>query len=102
MYDYLHKHKRIAQVILAIIMVPFAFVGVDYYFRRGDAQPSIATVGSGKITRVEFDELLREQQERLRQQLGRGYDPAIFENPEVRYSLVEQLVGQRVLYDRAR
>jgi peptidyl-prolyl cis-trans isomerase D len=102
MYDYLHKHKRIAQVILALIMVPFAFVGVDYYFRRGDSQPSVATVGSGKVTRAEFDDLLREQQERMRQQLGRAYDPAMLDTPEVRFALVDQLVNQHVLYERAR
>ena len=33
MYDLLYKHNRIAQIILALMMVPFAFFGVDYYFR---------------------------------------------------------------------
>jgi peptidyl-prolyl cis-trans isomerase D len=102
MYDYLHKHKRIAQFILALIMVPFAFVGVDYYFRRTDSQQTVATVGDSKISRAEYDELVREQQERMRQEMGRGFDPAIFDNPEVRYALVDQLVSQRVLYERAR
>jgi hypothetical protein len=36
MFDLVHKHKRIAQFILALIMIPFAFFGVDYYFRTGD------------------------------------------------------------------
>lgn len=102
MYDYLHKHKRIAQLILGLIMVPFAFVGVDYYFRRGDAQQGVATVGGSKISRAEYDELVREQQERMRQQMGRAFDPAIFDSPDVRYALVDQLVSQRVLQDRSR
>ena len=29
MFDLVHKHKRIAQFILALIMIPFAFFGVD-------------------------------------------------------------------------
>ncbi len=102
MYDYLHKHKRVAQLILALIMVPFAFVGVDYYFRRGDSQQGVATVGGSKISRAEYDELVREQQERMRQQMGRAFDPAIFDSPDVRYALVDQLVSQRVLQDRSR
>jgi peptidyl-prolyl cis-trans isomerase D len=102
MYDYLHKHKRIAQLILALIMVPFAFVGVDYYFRRSDSQQGVATVGGSKISRAEYDELVREQQERMRQQMGRAFDPAIFDSPDVRYALVDQLVSQRVLQDRSR
>lgn len=102
MFDLVHKHKRIAQIILALLIVPFAFVGVDYYFRRDGTTPAVATVAGAEITRAEFDELVRQQQERLRQQMGRGFDPAIFDNPEVRYSLVEQLVAQRLLQQEAR
>jgi peptidyl-prolyl cis-trans isomerase D len=102
MFDLVHKHKRIAQLILALLIIPFAFVGVDYYFRRDAATPAVATVGDSEITRAEFDELLRQQQERLRAQMGRAFDPAIFDNPEVRYSLVEQLVAQRLLQKEAR
>ena len=47
MFDLLHKHKRVAQVILALITLPFAFFGVDYYFRGGRrdrrSRPSAAT-----------------------------------------------------------
>jgi len=102
MFDLVHKHKRVAQVILALLIVPFAFVGVDYYFRRDAATPAVATVAGEEVTRAEFDELVRQQQDRLRQQMGRGFDPAIFDNPEVRYSLVEQLVAQRLLQGQAR
>ena len=35
MFDLVHKHKRAAQVILFLITLPFAFFGVDYYFRGG-------------------------------------------------------------------
>jgi peptidyl-prolyl cis-trans isomerase D len=102
MYQLLYKHKRLTQLILALIALPFAFFGVDYYF-RGDAGPvSIATVGRDKVTQSEFDEVMREQQDRMRQQLGRSYDPAMFDNPEVRYALVEQLINQRLLENQAR
>lgn len=102
MFDLVHKHKRIAQIILALLIVPFAFVGVDYYFRRDSTVAAVATVSGQEISRAEFDELVRQQQDRLRQQMGRGFDPAIFDNPEVRYSLVEQLVAQRLLQQEAR
>jgi len=102
MYDLLYKHKRLTQLLLALIALPFAFFGVDYYF-RGDAGPqAIATVGRDKVTQNEFDDVLREQQDRMRQQLGRNFDPAMFDNPEVRYALVDQLVNQRLLENQAR
>jgi peptidyl-prolyl cis-trans isomerase D len=101
MFDLVAKHKRIAQFVLALIAIPFAFVGVDYYFRRDATTPPVATVGGSEVTRAEFDELVRQQQDRMRQTMGRGFDPAIFDNPEVRYSLVEQLVSQRLLQRQA-
>src|SRR5438094_2670409 len=102
MYDFLHKRKRIVQVILALISLPFAFFGVDYYFRQSGGSDTVAAVGRDKVTQGEFDEALREQQDRMRQTLGRNYDPSLFDTPEARYALVDQLVNQRLLENRAR
>ena len=102
MFDTIHKHKRLAQIVLALVIVPFAFFGVDQYFRRDGSTPAVASVGGVEITRFEFDELMRQQQDRMRAAMGRGFDPAIFDNPEVRFSLVEQLVAQKLLQKEAR
>src|SRR5207249_7827141 len=102
MFDFVHKKKRVVQFVLALISLPFAFFGVDYYFRSAGSSSAVATVGGDKITEAEFAETLREQQNRMRQTLGQNFDPAMFDNPEVRYSLLEQLIGQRLLQDEAR
>ncbi len=97
MYDLLHKHKRIAQLILALISLPFAFFGVDYYFRSGDAAADVvATYKGGRITQAEFTQTLRDQQENL-QRAQRPFDPAMFDNPDVRFQILQQLVRQRVI-----
>ena len=101
MYDFLDKHKRAVQIVLALIALPFAFFGVDFYFRGGDRESVVATVGGQKITRAEFEQSLREQGDRMRAQMGRGFDPSLLENAEVRYAIVEQLVNQRLLADEA-
>jgi hypothetical protein len=46
MFDLVQKHKRVAQVILFLLMVPFAFFGVDYYFRGGASEAAVATVAA--------------------------------------------------------
>jgi peptidyl-prolyl cis-trans isomerase D len=102
MYDFLHRRKRTVQVILALITLPFAFFGVDYYFRDTARVGEVATVAGSRITQAEFDNTLREQQERMRQALGRNFDPAVFDDPEVRYSLLDGLIGQRLLQEQAR
>ncbi len=102
MFDIVYRKKRLVQLILALITLPFAFFGVDYYFRSGPGLSEVAQVGSDKVTQAEFDDALRNQQDRMRQQLGKNYDPVVFENPEVRYQLLQQLIGQRLLDDQAR
>ncbi|HVJ75453.1 MAG TPA: SurA N-terminal domain-containing protein [Casimicrobiaceae bacterium] len=102
MYDFLDKHKRAVQVVLAMIMLPFAFFGVDWYFRGAAGDETVATVSGQKITRQEFENALREQSDRMRQTMGRGFDPALLDNPEVRYAVVENLVNQRLLAAEAR
>ena len=81
MFDLVTKHKRIAQFVLALIAIPFAFVGVDYYFRRDATTAPIATVGGSEVTRAEFDELVRQQQDRMRQTMGRGLRPRDLRQP---------------------
>ena len=102
MFDFLDKHKRAAQVVLGIIGLTFVFFGTYSYFQRSAGVPEVASVGGDKITQNEFDELLRSQQDRMRESLGANYDPAMFDNPEIRYALVEQLVNQRLLENQAR
>ena len=96
MYDLVHRHKFLAQIILALIMIPFAFFGVDYYFRTGETVGEIAKFEGGSITEAEFANAIRDQQENLRRS-AQGVDPAIFDNPEVRYNLLQQLLRERLL-----
>ena len=102
MFDLVHKHKTAAQLILFLMMVPFAFFGVDYYFRGNNATDSVATIGKEKITQAEFDQSLRDQQQRARQMLGRNFDPAMFDNPEVRFAVLDAVINEHLLASTAR
>ena len=103
MYDFLHRRKRLVQIILALITLPFAFFGVDYYFRSASGPGGeVASVAGDKITLAEFQDGLRGQQERMRQAMGANFDPAVFDNPEMRYSVLDQMIGQRLLRREAR
>lgn len=102
MFDIVYKQKRLVQFVLALITLPFAFFGVDYYFRGTASAGEVARVGGDKITQAEFANAIRDQQDRMRQSLGANYDPAVFDNPEVRYATLEQLISQRLLEDQAR
>src|SRR5437762_11347204 len=101
MFDFVHKNKRWVQVILAIVMLPFALWGVYSYNSATDGGGNVATIGRDKITQREFDDAMREQQNRMRQMLGRNFDPATYDNPEVRFNLLESLISDRLLRRQA-
>jgi peptidyl-prolyl cis-trans isomerase D len=97
MFDAVRNNKRIVQVFLALITLPFAFFGVDSYMRNGDSGSDVATIGDVKITQQQFQQSLREQQDRLRTQLGAQFDPKMLENPEARKAILDDLINQRLL-----
>jgi peptidyl-prolyl cis-trans isomerase D len=96
MFDLVAKHKRIVQFVLALITLPFAFFGVDYYFRRSEMIGEVASFDGGTITQAEFAQSLRDQQEMM-MRAQRGVDPAMFETPEVRFNILQQLIRDRLL-----
>ncbi|MBI4995900.1 MAG: SurA N-terminal domain-containing protein [Rhodocyclales bacterium] len=96
MFDSVRNNKKVVQVILALIILPFAFWGVESYIGNMGGSKEVASVGGSKISQAEFREALREQQDRLRPSLG-GRDPALLESPELRRAVLDNLVQRRLL-----
>ena len=101
MFNLVRNNKRLMQVVLALIALPFAFWGVDSYQRVMSRAGDVAEAGGQKITEQEFGEALRQQQERLRGMLGRNFDPAVFDSPAIRMELLEGMISQRLLMQHA-
>ncbi|MER2540552.1 MAG: SurA N-terminal domain-containing protein [Azonexus sp.] len=97
MFDAVRNNKRIVQIFLALITLPFAFFGVDSYVRSVGSEGDVAKIGDVKITQQQFQQALREQQERLRSQMGGQLDPKLLDNPEARNAILNDLVDQRLL-----
>jgi peptidyl-prolyl cis-trans isomerase D len=101
MFDIVRNNRKITQIFLALITLPFAFWGVESYVRNANVGGEVATVGKGKITQQELQSALREQQDRMRTQLGGKADPAMFETPQMRRAVLDSLVTQRLLAEQA-
>ena len=82
---------------MALIILPFALWGVDSYNNSGDTADIVGEVDGEKITRYAFDNAMRQQQDRLRQQLGDQLDETIFDTPEMKRAVIENIIGQRLL-----
>lgn len=100
MFDFVQEKKRLVQIVLLLIILPFAFWGVDSY-RGSVAQDNPATVNGAKITQQELENSLRQQQERLREMLGANYDPVMFDTAEMKRAVLDNLIAQHLIIDRA-
>jgi peptidyl-prolyl cis-trans isomerase D len=97
MFEAIRNNKRVAQVILGLLIIPFALFGIDSYFGDRMGGGEIATVGGTPITRHEFDRALEEQRSRLREQLGADASAALLDSEELRQATLDQLVIRRAL-----
>lgn len=97
MFDLVNKHRRLVQLLLALITLPFAFWGIDSYFRDAASTDEVARVGSSKITMQQLDVAMRERADQIRARQGGAVDARLFESPEFRQSVLNELVEQRLL-----
>ncbi len=97
MFDLVNKHRRFVQLLLALITLPFAFWGIDSYFRDAASTDEVARVGSSKITMQQLDTAMRERADQIRARQGGAVDARLFESPEFRQSVLNELVEQRLL-----
>ncbi|MEQ1915954.1 MAG: SurA N-terminal domain-containing protein, partial [Gallionella sp.] len=101
MFDFVQEKKRFVYIILAMMILPFAFFGLDSYRHSGNAE-SPASVNGAKISAQELDNSLRQQQEQLRQRMGPNFDPALFDTPEMKKAVLDNLIAQRLLLEQAK
>ena len=101
MFDFVQEKRRLVQIVLALIILPFAFWGVDSYRKSGGASP-LATVDGEKIGQQEFENALNQQQQRFREMAGANFDPSFFDKPEIKSSVLDRLVTQHLMAIEAR
>jgi hypothetical protein len=97
MFDLVNKHRKFVQILLALITLPFAFWGIDSYFKDAASTDEVARVGSSKITMQQLDVAMRERADQIRSRQGGSVDAKLFESPQFRQSVLNELVEQRLL-----
>jgi peptidyl-prolyl cis-trans isomerase D len=96
MFEVVRNNKRLAQGILAIVTVPFAFVGLEF-LKAGAGDTEVARVGGAPIYQTEFDRAMRNQQDRLRRTVGAQASLAMLESDELRQAVLDNLVNNQML-----
>jgi peptidyl-prolyl cis-trans isomerase D len=86
----------IAIFIFAILIIPFAFVGVSSYF-TSDAVNSVAVVNDQEITINQFNQGFQNYRRRMQAQLGTAFDPVQFDQPVIRRQFLDQMIDEELL-----
>ena len=89
----------VAKAILALITIPFALWGIESYVQTPAGQDTVATVEKEKISAQEFQQAVRNQLDQFRQQFGGSIDASVMDNPEMRKSILDQLIDQRLVIE---
>ena len=96
MFDFVHRRKRVVQVIMVIAVLPFLFWGIESY-RNTDGEDYIAIISGEKIHRQEFDQALRDQYDSMRNSMGDSFNISMLDDPGIRFSVLEGLIQKRLL-----
>ncbi|MDZ7842822.1 MAG: SurA N-terminal domain-containing protein [Gammaproteobacteria bacterium] len=90
----------IAYVIVGIIIIPFAFWGVNEYFAGGE-DVVVATVGDAEIQQVDYRRELDNRRAQMRRMLGEDFQPELANSPEFKRGVLEDLITRRLLDQHA-
>ncbi len=98
MFEFIRTHKRLMQIFLMLLIVPsFVLVGVSSYQSKGDSANAIATVDGQNITQQEWEAAQRRQIDRYRQAMGAQFDQKMFDTPEAKQAILDNLIAERAV-----
>jgi len=98
MFDFVRTHQKLMQIILALLIVPsFVLVGVSGVKLFGEDANTIAKVAGHPLTQQEWENAQRNQLDRMRQQMGKQFDQKMFDTPEFKQNILDQLIAQRAM-----
>jgi len=100
MFDTIRNNRRIAQVILALLILPFAVWGIESYFSGGSGD-AVATVAGVRIAERDFQQALADQRDALRQQMGERFDPSVTEGSKFRLDVLEDMIDSQLVVGTA-
>ncbi len=100
MFDFVQEKKYIVYIVLGLITASLGLVGVNSYQKSSNVDAP-ATVNGTKISAQELERSVRQQQAQLQQRLGQNFDAAMFDTPEMKRAVLDNLVAQRILIDAA-
>ena len=90
-----HSQGWLAKLILTLITVPFALFGIDAYLKNAGNSAAVAKVDGSTISIQEYRNAMQSLRDRLQKEGSK--DLAALDSPEVKQSVLDRLIGNRLL-----
>lgn len=98
MFDFIRTHQRLMQFVLLLLIFPsFVFFGLEGYTRFRDDGNAVAVVGKQSITQQDFENIHRENIERMRQMTGGKIETKFLDTPEAKQRTLDTLINEQVV-----
>ena len=99
--DTIHEKMKgpVAKVILVLLVIAFAWTGIDTYDKSGGSVQTVAEVGEGKIALPYFEEAFKKEQSRLRE--AGEKNPAVLNSAALKTAVLERMVREQLLLQQA-
>lgn len=89
-------HGWVAWFVVGLISIPFALWGVNSYL-TGPSDVIVAKVNGESIPQNEYKKALQQYRERMRNMMGKEFDPAIFDGVVIKQNVLAGLIEQKLL-----
>ncbi|MEO7430893.1 MAG: SurA N-terminal domain-containing protein, partial [Dokdonella sp.] len=90
------KSGLFVKIALVLITIGFSFFGIEGYF-IATTTTSVAKVGDAEISQEVFRDRFNQYRARMQQMMGGAVDPSMFERPEMKKQMLDQLINEQVL-----
>ncbi len=90
----------LAFVVLGLLVIPFAFVGVNEYFSSSSLN-QVALVNDEEITFDQFNQSFLNYRRQRQQQLGAAFDPDVFDGLIARLEHLDRMIDEELLRQAA-
>jgi peptidyl-prolyl cis-trans isomerase D len=91
----------VAKILLAAIILPFAFFGIQYYFDKGGITSGDTVIKGGDglvVTQGEFTDALKNRMEQMRaSNRGQPLDDSLLDNAQLRQQVMNGLINSKLL-----
>lgn len=86
----------LAGIIVGILVVPFAFFGINDYF-SARTKTWVAKIGDREISQQDFRQRLEQERAAQRRQQGDAFDSRQFESPLAKRQILDRMIDEELL-----